>query len=925
MNDFLKKSYLSRLIKALSLLNGSEFEKLGHSVLQQILNCRLNHRGLTISGAPSGYTVDSYSDDLTIIGEYSVENDYFSKGFAKILKDLKHALDTSSNLKTLYLFTSQLPGPKQSIDVRRTINNVISSVNRDVNVEIFDANNIANYLISKLGEMDSSSDLVIYLPELENILHEHVMTNTIPQVKGNYLYRSEEDETLSILEKENVVLIHGISGIGKTEIAISVANKIKNQFEMTVWIDGKDVYPESLTSIYVERARFKQNLIGLFHRRKLLLVVDGLENQISEIIKILSDSNKHDSKIIITSQNDDSLVLPEQKKMLSFLNKNDAKLLLNSSVDSFCPDSIFDSIYNAISGYPLLLSIINKLIRFDNISWGEIEEDVSSFPTYEDDKGQLVLDRLLGRHMKSIEREIATLKWLDTSVISEALLIKLISKIGLKKLRDRAIVSDYGINGLKMHDLIFRCISLKSSNIDFSSNFERQFISFFKDHLVKKDYVYFRTLHLHKEKLLELVSEYSEEFALIYASLEYLKLDELIKTLDKIKIQQLLDSAYYFKQEEYFRILTFIECIEDIHRLKKWRDLNEGVAFAEEQIPYLEKLLEIKQLDKETKYEIMHHLGKFQLFTKNIDAAEECFRQVISNVQNPFHSYLQLLKLIYDSKTEEARSLLKEIFRSFQEDRQKVSISIVLAAFNELKKPQFKEIAEEYLYNGTLFEETISMSSIWGFTQPFQVLTEIGKSIAYHDPKRFIKIMEMIPEPSEDSSFNDLLFYSGQLYKLLGKCYEQVEGLDSQNRYSVFELSKMYYEKMHEPNTYQLTQICELYQLMGLPRLAIDILNSVPEKERQSSFWHYRYSLSLYELNQLDKALSEVGTAINMIKESDKRFKAAFLFHKAQILEALGDKNNAFAIYQEAYNASNDDKFKSTIQVAINNLSVSNS
>ncbi|KAF6626364.1 ATP-binding protein [Paenibacillus sp. EKM208P] len=353
MNVFLKKSYLSRLINALSLFNGSEFELFGHCVLERLLGYKLNHRGLTISGAPSGYTVDSYNDDLSIIGEYSVEDDYFSSGFTKILKDLEHALKTSPNLKVLYLFTSKLPGPKRSIEVRRAINQALSSANRKVKVNIFDAKMIANYLIFKIGDLDNSSELVVNLPELESILYEHIMTNTIPPIKENYLKRCEEDKILEILENQDAGLIYGISGIGKTEVAISIAQKLKNQFEVAVWIDGKDINPESLKSLYVERAGFKQNLIGLFHRRRLLLIIDGLENQASEVMKTLLDSNKHGSKIIITSQKDETLIPSDNKILLGFLNEDKAQNLLNIGVNELCTESVFGNIYRTIGGHPL--------------------------------------------------------------------------------------------------------------------------------------------------------------------------------------------------------------------------------------------------------------------------------------------------------------------------------------------------------------------------------------------------------------------------------------------------------------------------------------------------------------------------------------------------------------------------------------------
>jgi len=71
---------------------------------------------------------------------------------------------------------------------------------------------------------------------------------------------------------------------------------------------------------------------------------------------------------------------------------------------------------------------------------------------------------------------------------------------------------------------------------------------------------------------------------------------------------------------------------------------------------------------------------------------------------------------------------LRDIFVAFDNDRSIVSISIVLAAFNELKKTMFADLAEEFLLNGALIENAIMHSAIWGYSQPFQVMTELGKT-----------------------------------------------------------------------------------------------------------------------------------------------------------------------------------------------------
>jgi tetratricopeptide (TPR) repeat protein len=238
-----------------------------------------------------------------------------------------------------------------------------------------------------------------------------------------------------------------------------------------------------------------------------------------------------------------------------------------------------------------------------------------------------------------------------------------------------------------------------------------------------------------------------------------------------------------------------------------------------------------------------------------------------------------------------------------------------------LKNNEFNEVADEYLFNDSLFEEVIMSSSIWGFTHPYQVITEIGKTIAFHDPKRFISIMKLFPEPSEEDANSYMLFYSGQLYKELGKSYVQVEGKTSDNASRAFDTSRIFYGKISTSNQYHLIQISELYIQIGILDIALDTLEKVPIRERSTCFWHHRYSQILYGKLKYEPALTEIDEALRLTKESEEKYKSAFLFQKGKVLAKFRDYVGAIVTLREAFRLSDDKKFKSLIEQEIACLS----
>ena len=77
MFEHIKKRIIKGLIEEINCLDAAGIELVGHSYISLRENQTLIHHGLNKDYMPSGYTVDTFSDNSSIVGEYSAEKSYF--------------------------------------------------------------------------------------------------------------------------------------------------------------------------------------------------------------------------------------------------------------------------------------------------------------------------------------------------------------------------------------------------------------------------------------------------------------------------------------------------------------------------------------------------------------------------------------------------------------------------------------------------------------------------------------------------------------------------------------------------------------------------------------------------------------------------------------------------------------------------------
>ena len=263
MNENLRKLYVNdlnelfnQIDKPLAKIDNIQFATMAHYLLEDMLGICLDRRGQSIDGEPVGYALDSSSPDTKIVVEYSSSKTYFTdSNLTKIDNDINHCLDVAYDCEQIYLISNQTAGPLVYSDYSDYAN--VKSKELNKKITILDARKLSEYIVDEIIANQKTvilDKLIPYLPIIKKLNDEYLFTNTLPKNKNNFIERVDNKKAiLDLLEDNKYILLHGISGIGKTEIAKDIANSFISEYSV-IWLDGNTLNsPEDLKSITINR------------------------------------------------------------------------------------------------------------------------------------------------------------------------------------------------------------------------------------------------------------------------------------------------------------------------------------------------------------------------------------------------------------------------------------------------------------------------------------------------------------------------------------------------------------------------------------------------------------------------------------------------------------------------------------------------
>lgn len=386
VSEYIKKRIIKSLIDEVKCLGAVELELVGHKVIEIIENQAMVHHGLNKNYKPVGHTVDSCSNDSTIVGEYSTEAGYFefqgsteNPSYNKINNDLLHAVSHKppDGPERIYLICNQEEPPSFRARFNSTDQGRIYG-NRTI---IIDARGLAKKVYGQSIFNSSFADFYkTFFPGFSRDLENFEYFGKLPSLCDNYV---RETKILKAVENHftsgrSICVLHGLSGSGKTQSAIDFIYYKGGEYKNYIWISGEDWKPDSsLSSVQRTRGGIPMNVAGLFNSSKTILVIDSIERGLEKShFEELSVGFEQGGIVLATSQ----LQVPNSSFYLSmpeFSEKSSALILGEdfTSISETCNAFIKASRFS-----PLILSITRNLADLEGVKREDVYMEILDDP-----------------------------------------------------------------------------------------------------------------------------------------------------------------------------------------------------------------------------------------------------------------------------------------------------------------------------------------------------------------------------------------------------------------------------------------------------------------------------------------------------------------------------------------------------------------
>lgn len=876
INAKLRASHINRLVEGMRVI-GPDFERFGGQMMEQLLGIPLTHRGLNVLGFPVGGDVDTTSPDGEWVAEYSAEADYFSKGMAKAVKDLDHALAKKPNAREIVLLSAQKRVKATEKDFMTGVNNRSDVQGRTV--QVWDSEDIATKIVDHLLTSDRAVSLLSpYLPVLEQLRDEQAATLQVPSPGDGALDRPAIDAAFEAeLAKSPCLIVSGHGGAGKSIAAAAFARRYFDAYHNQLWLKGTDVPSvETLNAVAMVRAGDSRNVAYLLKSRPTLLIIDDADPQLElDQLAALCGPGSH---IIVTSRRDGGYVPPP-------FDEAEAREVVNRNTSEPCPEEVFRVIWDAVEGHPLTYGLINGAVR-NGASWADIREDCRVIGELPDRSGRLA-DRLLARALNFMDRELAFFLWVGKPDCDRGFATRVLSPVGLRKLSDACFTTPDRPNVLRLHEVVFASLqALKSQLLHAAADLTDQLAAYIEEAVTSGDSLPFQTVSRSLDaRIREAIASGQRSSAFVYALLETSPPEALDPALLEdpfVMVDRVVTTTG--RQARAIDTMAVIETIEAGYLYRKALDGKEVAETGlRSEMPVFDRLEASFLLTPRQRAEIEHHRGKALLRLGDKRAAIACFQAVLAGPHPLDESRLQLVRLLASDpgKAAEVETMTRALLEGFG-GRGSVTTSVFLATIESLPWRSDPWRDELIRAHGPTIEAALVRLTNLGIGQAYRALASVGRYWARRDPQAFLRVFDAVPPRNPDGAEED-----GDLFAY-GELLHEASHLKPDDRAELQARALATYEAIKSLDGYRTQRIAELLTEMDRPQEALDLLEPLP-KISECPFGQHRLSRAYLAIGRLRDAKTAIDRALQLLtKES---FRPAFEIHASEVVAALAATN----------------------------------
>lgn len=911
--EAIKKRIIQGLASEINLIGSIELEHVGHALIELIEGNRLVHHGLNIEYRPVGYTVDSFTQDGKVVGEYSTLKTYFDDiskkddppEYSKISADIDHAVK-HSNPRRIYLICSQ----DEPESFREKYNNTAHGKQHLSRVEIYDARELAKLIHQFSVENPTvAAYFSQFFPGFSQNLESFEYYGRVPSHCENHQPESLISDAIQahLSCGQRICVLHGVSGTGKTQAAIDYVYKNVARIGNYIWIAGEDLRQDSpLSSIKRSRGGVPINVAGAFNSVPTLLVIDNLHWTVdSASFAELEQGLNAGGVILVTS----TLNSPGSDFYIATppLSFETAAKVLGEDVQNLSP--VATNFINACRFSPLILATARNVCKDRPFEKEVFYQEVLDIPEIlTNPNGKSIMRGLLERLDKRTYDALVKIANTGISRHDGRFLSSFIGSNQSTNLQRLSILQSATSPGLlKVHDLICDAVREESQTEPLAQALEASIEKLLGEMLPTT----IRQIHLCEERLVEahrargartpdwlmyaLMQTDTDSKAEVASGLETLAISDSCSLAEVLCIVDAKEQfAYSINDDE--RRAYFQQCAEEYAQA-----LADGVR-------------------EELAVELLHHRGKAIRRTGVFEPALACFNELLTYRPDwhAAHGQISHLGIQYkaDAATKSAgEASIRWLMDRMMFDLSNIPLRVSLAAITHLRSyPNVvKEISSQREKVGHI-ADLISISALEGLDQFYEAFAAFTSKFGYGHPELVVALAESIPEllsvPPE--SIGEKQWASA--CEALSNAAISARGANkpslSERLLASMEIFAHAIVASGTDNPYTVRVVVKAFVTAGLPDTALQIC----EKAAPSTKDHwilYRKSQALLDINQEKHALDVGREALDGALKDSKAKEHIPSYHEqlSKCAEAHGDLTLAVACCEDAIKAGPNDKY----------------
>lgn len=740
MLEYIKKRIIKSLIEEIICLDSTSLELVGHNIVSIIECKRMIHHGINKNYMPSGHTVDSFTDDSTIVTEYSTEQDYFSPAYNKISNDINHALDHCKpiGLKKIYLISSQEEPPS----FRKKFNATPLFQSHGDKIIIYDAREIGKLIYEQSIENPIYAAFYRqYFARFSQDLDNYEYYGKIPSQCEKYVSEASVQNAIQrhFAKGQNICILHGVSGSGKTQATIDYIHHNETNFENYIWITGDD-WPQDTPLQAVQRTRGGSpiNVSGIFNSSKTLLAIDNINRSLdkSKLSELMEGFGKG-GVVLATSQ----ISIPGSPLYLAIptLSKEVASLILNEN-----PETISDKcneVINACRFSPLILSTIRNMVELEGVKRNELYDAILAAPAeIAGADGLSIMRSILNKLTDETLNALKKIANSGSSTHDYNFLKEFVGLLPRSNLQRLSILTSTSTPGIvKVHDLICKSVQDNPNGFEIAKAIN-EYIEKNKGEMTPS---VLRQIHLCNRQINK-ENALSEELNLnwlVYATLQ-------IEGVDKNYIHELI----YDKEITPDLSLSSVMCIIEAKEIHSYRidDYSERKAYYKQCAEKYQMAFNESNQD-DVKAELLHHQGKALRRCSQYEEACACFLQLLEFKPDWHAAYGQIAFLgtihgIDRCIKKAGRESIQTLLNNMLSDALSVPLRVSLAALARLRSyaEVYKAISSQE--DIKKLADIIAMSSLEGFGQFYEAFVSFTSMFGYNHSLCCVNLVETLPE-----------------------------------------------------------------------------------------------------------------------------------------------------------------------------------